>query len=443
MDPLIELPDAAKARIKARQAEADDLFNRVVQACERDIAAGQNMFGGYLDLHEDELRAVIEAANSRVDEAKLICARSVFVAHGNEYLHVHTDAKELESLLSKLREAVIKQYGERLRTAIQCKEAQLLERAVADSSERQKNDGEPGGPELVGAASFWRACRTDFRDYNTEENRSLLADWDSMTDCWSFRGPSEAEAAFKSLASIAAKGFETYNEDEPWRSWLEELRRRRRSYKESQTTATYSQRAMEDTSKFGVQPPTVKGELKTGTVDYEEMEKLFGQEIAESKKGSSFVQTRFEGVHGVLKNLFDESGKLCLEFESWAPNPTTPSALAERVKSKSNEGDVVPANQTIEQLIPEWASNLKTPGGRKLARDAWKKHWTTPERECTNDDLTETAFSQRDRPFLNQWENGNVRLKDPARSTRVQGIERVLRGNTPPKWHPAAKQTRA
>lgn len=34
MDPLIELPEQAKARIKAREAEAEDQFNRVKEACE-------------------------------------------------------------------------------------------------------------------------------------------------------------------------------------------------------------------------------------------------------------------------------------------------------------------------------------------------------------------------------------------------------------------------
>jgi len=320
------VPGPAKARIKAREAEAEKRINRVIRGCDGDVATAQSLFGGYFDLHQDELREAIEQAKSRVDEAKLICAQYVFIAHGNEYLAILTDNEELGSLLAKLREAVINQYGEHVRIAVQCKEAQLQERAVADWSEPYQIDAEDGGPELVGDASFWRACRTDFREYNTQENSSLLADWDSLTDRWSFRGPAGAESVFKSLATIAANGFQSYDPKEPWRSWLEELRRRRQNYTESPTIAGYSQRAMEDPSKFGLEPPTMKGKLSTGTVDYEEMETLFGQEIAERKKGSTFAQTLFEGVHGILKELFDESSKLCLKLESRAVGQTSTSS---------------------------------------------------------------------------------------------------------------------
>jgi hypothetical protein len=95
----------------------------------------------------------------------------------------------------------------------------------------------------------------------------------------------------------------------------------------------------------------------------------------------------------------------------------------------------------IEIPVLEWASDLATPSGRKVARDGWKRLWTTRERKCSNNDLTETAFFQKDPPFLNQWANGTTRLKDPSRSTRIQAIERVLRNNVPPKWHSAAKTT--
>jgi hypothetical protein len=91
--------------------------------------------------------------------------------------------------------------------------------------------------------------------------------------------------------------------------------------------------------------------------------------------------------------------------------------------------------------LTEWAIDLTTAEGRKTAREGWKRQWTTEEHECTNDDLTETAYGQKDRAFLNQWENGTTRLKEPDRSTRVRSIEEVLRENRPPNWHPAAKRT--
>jgi hypothetical protein len=319
MDPLMELPEPAKTRIRAREAEAEEHFNRVLRACEGDEANARRRWSGDVNLHQDELRDAVEQARARIEEAKLLSAQHVFVAHANEYRNALRDHKELESVLASLREAVIKQYGEHARAAIQSREARQLEKASADWSAAQDVTAESGAPVLIGDAPFWRACRNYFRECNTGENSLLSADWDSLTDSWSFRGPAEAQAVFKSVATIAAKGFQTYDQDEPWRSWLAELRRRRCNYIESPTKAAYSQRAMEDPSKFGFVPPRVKGELRTGTVDENEMSELFGAEVAEQTKGS-FVQTRFEGVHGRLERLFEASSNLCFEFESRAPN---------------------------------------------------------------------------------------------------------------------------
>src|SRR5580698_4896749 len=213
MDPLIELPEPAKARIKAREAEAAEQFTRVVRACEGDVVTARRLWGGYIDLHQDELRYAVEQARACIEEAKLLSAQYVFMAHSNEYVQALRDPGELDSVLAKLREAVIKQYGEHVRAAIQSKEAQQMEKASANWSSDSDLTEENCAPILVGDAPFWRACRSDFREYNTKENNALLADWDSMTDSWSFRGPGEAEAVFKSLATIAAKGFQAYDLD--------------------------------------------------------------------------------------------------------------------------------------------------------------------------------------------------------------------------------------
>ena len=45
MEPLIELPDPARARIRAREAEAAQSFNSVVRACEKGISQGLATFG--------------------------------------------------------------------------------------------------------------------------------------------------------------------------------------------------------------------------------------------------------------------------------------------------------------------------------------------------------------------------------------------------------------
>jgi hypothetical protein len=101
-----------------------------------------------------------------------------------------------------------------------------------------------------------------------------------------------------------------------------------------------------------------------------------------------------------------------------------------------------PSSENNSSIAPNWASDLTTIHGRQAARMGWKRHWSTPNRECTNADLTLTAYEQDDRAFLNQWENGKTRLKNPEASSRVQAIEEVLRNNSPPQWHPAAKRSR-
>ena len=101
------------------------------------------------------------------------------------------------------------------------------------------------------------------------------------------------------------------------------------------------------------------------------------------------------------------------------------------VENKSGASDPAPTGSIF----------LETPVARKAATDNWKRNWSTPNRECTNDDLTETAFGGKDRSFLNQWQNGKTRLADPSRSTRVQAIEKVLRENIRPKSHPEFKRS--
>src|SRR5579862_4991832 len=85
MDPLIELPEQAKARIKAREAEAEDQFNRVKEACEQDMANARSQWGGYFDLHREQLTDAIEEARACIEAAVGISAQYVFVAHATEY----------------------------------------------------------------------------------------------------------------------------------------------------------------------------------------------------------------------------------------------------------------------------------------------------------------------------------------------------------------------
>jgi hypothetical protein len=79
--------------------------------------------------------------------------------------------------------------------------------------------------------------------------------------------------------------------------------------------------------------------------------------------------------------------------------------------------------------------DLYSVDGRRSAVARWKEYWSTSVRECTDEDLTETAYKTRDRSFLNQWINGKLRLRKPQSSDRVQAIQDALRKNTPPVWH--------
>lgn len=147
-------------------------------------------------------------------------------------------------------------------------------------------------------------------------------------------------------------------------------------------------------------------------------------------------------------NEFKEVQPNSIKPESIKPetnlhSQATPHAVHEHgspevgMLSRSTSDDFQPEIPQSTGVIPVWAADLGTTQGRKAARNGWKAHWSTPERKCTNEDLTETAFRQKDSPFLNQWENGKLRVKDPDRSDRVGAIERVLRENTPPRWHPS------
>jgi hypothetical protein len=164
--------------------------------------------------------------------------------------------------------------------------------------------------------------------------------------------------------------------------------------------------------------------------------------------------------NGAILAVFKESAAfwddlVSLGFESAIPSPSLPAEprpeegvanpeptiVADDPASDSGgESQTVPARET-DGVSKLWAADLVTPEGKKAAKEAWKRHWSTTDRECTNDDLTEVAYSQKDAPFLNQWENGKTRLKEPGRSSRIQAIERVLRNNVPPRWHPAAQKS--
>jgi hypothetical protein len=76
------------------------------------------------------------------------------------------------------------------------------------------------------SSHFWREREEEFRRHANGENNSLAADWDSITDSWTFRGVSgeRAKRIFKLLARKAARGLQHDLGADACKSWLDALR---------------------------------------------------------------------------------------------------------------------------------------------------------------------------------------------------------------------------
>lgn len=157
MDPLIELPEPAKARIKPKEAKAAEQFDLVRRACADDEAVARRTWGGYFDLHTDDLQDAIERARRPLTEASGICAQFVFLAHAVEYRSALPNPRELEPVLARLREAVITEYGEQVRPAIQRLEAEEFAKAWPEEQAGARG----GAPVQVSPASDFKRVSPD------------------------------------------------------------------------------------------------------------------------------------------------------------------------------------------------------------------------------------------------------------------------------------------
>jgi hypothetical protein len=264
VEPLIELPEPARARIRDGETKAQEGFQRTQVACEQDALEAHRRWGGYLDLNQDNLRYEIQQAQACLQQGIELFAQFIFLVHAVEYRQELRDPGKIKPVLSRLCDAIVGHFGTRVKNLIEATEVDQLRRAVVEWNANPGIEYLP--PALVGDAAFWRERRADFGGYNTDNYNALIAQWDSVKDSWSVRGPAEAQAIFEPLAAIAAKGIKDVDQARRSRTWLDELRRRGRHYFES--------------------PPSAVGEV---------------------------------GTHGVLSRPFDVSVKLCLEFEAIAP----------------------------------------------------------------------------------------------------------------------------
>lgn len=128
IEPLVELPPEAKARIRVKEAKAEKQYALERQACERNVAKAHEQWGGYIDLHQEQLRDAEETARANIDAVATLAAKYLFEAHAAEYRNVLIDPRELETVLANLREALIAQYGSHARASIQTCEALIMER---------------------------------------------------------------------------------------------------------------------------------------------------------------------------------------------------------------------------------------------------------------------------------------------------------------------------
>jgi hypothetical protein len=135
MDPLIELPEPAKARIKAKVAQAEEDSESVRRAIRHDLLVAERDWGGYFDLHSTELDNARWEACDQFDQERSVSAQRVFLVHGEEYRMALRNPRELEPVLAKLREALIPKFGAHTRAALQSQEAQQIEKAWQDWSE--------------------------------------------------------------------------------------------------------------------------------------------------------------------------------------------------------------------------------------------------------------------------------------------------------------------
>ena len=173
----------------------------------------------------------------------------------------------------------------------------------------------------------WRACRKDFQEQDTNQNRLLWAEWEPLTESWTFRGAGaqrEPEKIFKSLANKAATGLADARSPSPgagWRVWLNALREENRDF---EALPFHMRLSLDEWERLGL--PESKGKIVLVSIT---------DEMAESNRQNGFetaagVQTNkeFDGTAGVLRSLFAISANYCLELESRAQCQPSPAPSA-------------------------------------------------------------------------------------------------------------------
>lgn len=181
MEPLIELPDAQKERIREREKKIHEELSKVRSACDDDVAIVRQMWGGFFDLHQEDLPAAIEEAGGTLRSAESMAAQVLFNVHSTEYRLVVEDPIALTPLLAKLRERVIAEFGAHVRPAVQHMESGQIQEAelyrkiesaaasVRGAIAAQSSEGSVG----TASANFWRLRRGEFAQLRDRQQQVL------------------------------------------------------------------------------------------------------------------------------------------------------------------------------------------------------------------------------------------------------------------------------
>jgi hypothetical protein len=202
---------------------------------------------------------------------------------------------------------------------------------------------------------FWKEREEEFRRHVNDENRSLAADWNSITDAWTFRGGSveRSERIFESLARKAARGLKGTPGADACKSWLDSLRQGEYNFElRFRHGGAYNQKRREYLAQSGEAVPVVEGIVETVAL----------------LDGSVETRTRLEGITGTIERIFETSADFCLELGSHAPPDATDEA-------QPNAGVMAP-NASVES-VAQLKTTAETPersliGGAKPQAHKWE-----------------------------------------------------------------------
>jgi hypothetical protein len=184
------------------------------------------------------------------------------------------------------------------------------------------------------SSGFWKEREEEFRRHANEENCSFAADWDSLTDTWTFRGVSveRSERIFTSLARKAAQGINSAPGADACKAWLDSLRRAEYGFEvRFRHTGAYNQQRREYMARSGEALPVVEGIVDTVALP----------------DGSIETRTLVEAFTGTIEHIFETSADFCLELGSHAPADAAEEARSDAkgaVAPDANGEGAAPAN---------------------------------------------------------------------------------------------------